>query len=146
MKAIFPGTCSVCGGSYVPRNDEIDYTGKTGPRGGKLTAHVQCLSGGKKKKAKKNPTFRHPVTKKLRTIPFYPTQLSDSLLESDDPEAAEIMATILRDDLKQRRELIAGAALDGLREYDVTRGKWMKRHIEGPKHKIPNGRTRRGKR
>lgn len=56
MKAIFPGTCSVCGGTYAPRTDEIDYTGATGPRGGKLTAHVKCL--GKKSKAprRKNGT------------------------------------------------------------------------------------------
>lgn len=76
MKAIFPGTCSVCGGTYVPRTDEIDYTGKSGPRGGKLTAHVKCLG----KKMRKNttsapplPWMREPYPEAQIRVPTAPT-------------------------------------------------------------------------
>lgn len=43
MKAIFPGSCVVCGIDFV-HGEEIADSGHRGPRGGKKMAHLGCVS------------------------------------------------------------------------------------------------------
>lgn len=42
MKAIFPGQCAICNGTFV-RGEPIADSGKRGPRGGKKMAHARCV-------------------------------------------------------------------------------------------------------
>jgi hypothetical protein len=40
--ARFPGTCAVCGGDFVPRQDRINDSGLRGPKGGVKMKHESC--------------------------------------------------------------------------------------------------------
>ena len=40
--ARFPGECIVCGGAFIPRQDEITDSGQRGPKGGVKMKHVRC--------------------------------------------------------------------------------------------------------
>lgn len=51
MKALFPGTCVLCGQPIVP-GEQVEDSGQRGPRGGKKLGHASCVGG----RSKRNPS------------------------------------------------------------------------------------------
>jgi hypothetical protein len=92
-----------------------------------------------------NPMFVHPVTKKRRSVPFYPEPYRDQW-EGDEYQD-EVKAWSERNDAA-RQELIRGMAQGGYCAISPS-GRWEKRRSVGPARGMlpnPSGLSAAGKR